>query len=362
MNYTSRQQKLVQQLRESGIQAFLITHLPNIRYLCGFTGSAGVLLINAAGRRPVASFYTDGRYIQQAADQVQGAKVVIGKKGALLEALTRLEKAKFRTLGFESEHFSHNDFRDLAKRVRGRVRLVPTAGVVENLRSTKDLDELTLIRAAALLGSSLFPKALATIIPGIRESEIAGELELQARQAGAEGMSFETIVAAGPRSALPHGRASAQAVPASGFIILDYGVILAGYCSDMTRTVHVGHASKAHRQMYQAVREAQLASIAAVRPGVETGKVDEAGRSLLNRAGYGAYFTHSTGHGVGIEVHERPRLAKDQTQKLAPGMVITIEPGIYIPAEGGVRIEDMVLVTESGREVLTPATKDLIEL
>lgn len=175
-------------------------------------------------------------------------------------------------------------------------------------------------------------------------------------------MSFDTIVAAGARSALPHGRASAQEIPASGFIILDYGVILAGYCSDMTRTVHVGRASRAHRQMYEAVRETQLASIAAVRPGIEAGKVDEAGRRLLKKAGYGAYFTHSTGHGVGIEVHERPRLAKSQTQKLAPGMVITIEPGVYIPAEGGVRIEDMVLVTESGHEVLTPTTKDLIEL
>ena len=161
---------------------------------------------------------------------------------------------------------------------------------------------------------------------------------------------------------MPHGRASAQPIAAGGFIILDYGVILAGYCSDMTRTVHVGHASRSHRRMYEAVREAQLASIEAVQPGVAAGDVDRAGRELLKRAGYGAYFTHSTGHGVGIEVHEAPRLARGQTQELVPGMVITIEPGIYIPQQGGVRIEDMVLVTESGHEVLTPTTKDLIEL
>jgi Xaa-Pro aminopeptidase len=362
MNYAARQQKLALQLRRSGVEGLLVTHLPNIRYLCGFSGSAAVLLLNAVGSRPRLTFYTDGRYTQQAANEVQGAKVVIGRKASLREALGRLPSLKLRSLGFESEHLSYGDYTELAKAAHGRVRLKRTAGWVEELRGVKDREEIEQVRAAVLLGASLFPSALSAITTGVTENEVAGELELQARRAGAEGMSFDTIVAAGPRSALPHGRASAQAIPANGFIILDYGVILAGYCSDMTRTVHVGHASKAHRQMYQAVREAQLASIEAVGPGVQAGEVDEAGRTLLKKAGYGAYFTHSTGHGVGIEVHERPRLAKGQTQKLVPGMVITIEPGIYIPAEGGVRIEDMVLVTESGREVLTPTTKDLIEL
>src|SRR5207245_111100 len=169
------------------------------------------------------------------------------------------------------------------------------------------------------------------------ENLVAGEMEMQARRAGAEKMSFDTIVAAGLRSALPHGRASSQAVPANGFIILDWGVILAGYCSDMTRTVHVGAVSAAHHKMYQAVREAQQASVEAVRPGTTCGEVDRAGRELLKKAGYGSYFTHSTGHGVGLEVHEAPRLARDQTQMLTPGMVVTIEPGIYIPGAGGVR-------------------------
>jgi Xaa-Pro aminopeptidase len=362
MNYAARQQKLALQLRRSGVEALLITHLPNIRYLCGFSGSAGALLFNAVAPRPRVIFYTDGRYIQQAADQVQGAKVVIGRKAPLLEASGRLRSVRLRSLGFESDHLSYDDYTRLAQAVPRKTRLKRTVGLVEELRSVKDGEEIEQVRAAVLLGASLFPAALSTITCGVTENEVAGELELQARRAGAEGMSFDTIVAAGPRSALPHGRASAQAIPASGFIIVDYGVILAGYCSDMTRTVHVGRASKAHRQMYQAVREAQLASIEAVRPGVRAGEVDEAGRTVLKKAGYGAYFTHSTGHGVGIEVHERPRLAKGQTQRLVPGMVITIEPGIYIPAEGGVRIEDMVLVTESGREVLTPTTKDLIEL
>ncbi len=362
MNYIARQKEFGIQLQQAGVDAFLVTHLPNIHYLCGFTGTAGVLLLIATGSKPKLIFFTDGRYTQQASEQVKGAKVMITRKAALTGACERLEKSKFRTLGFESEHLAHASYKQISDIVRGRTRLKPMAGAVEELRSIKDADEVEQIRAAVLLGASLFQTALSAIRPGITENVVAGEMELQARRAGAEGMSFDTIVASGPRSALPHGRASSRPIPPSGFIILDYGVILAGYCSDMTRTVHVGRAPREHRRMYQAVREAQLASIEAVRPGVEAGNVDEAGRKLLKKAGYGAYFTHSTGHGVGIEVHERPRLAKGQTQKLLPGMVITIEPGIYIPAEGGVRIEDMVLVTESGHEVLTPTTKDLIEL
>jgi len=224
------------------------------------------------------------------------------------------------------------------------------------------VDEIEQIRAAVLLGSSLFPAALAAIRPGVAETAVAGELELHARRAGAEKMSFDTIVASGTRSALPHGRASGQAIPGSGFIILDYGVILAGYCSDMTRTVHVGPVSAAHRRMYQAVKESQLASIEAVRPGVEVGNVDQAARDVLKKEGYDAFFIHSTGHGVGIDIHEPPRIAKGQKALLEPGMVITIEPGIYIPDDGGVRIEDMVLVTETGHEVLTPTDKNLITL
>jgi Xaa-Pro aminopeptidase len=362
MNYATRQQKLAWQLLQSGVDGLLITHLPNVHYLCGFNGSAGVLLLKTGKHKPRATFYTDGRYTQQAVDQVRSASVVIGKKSPLMEAVGRLQKGQFRTLGFESHHLSYGEYTEIAKVVRGKTKLQAIAGPIEELRSVKDGEEIEQIRAAALLGASLFPTATSVIAPGITENHVAGELELQARRAGADGMSFETIVAAGARSALPHGRASAQAIPASGFVILDYGVILAGYCSDMTRTVHVGRASKTHRRMYEAVHEAQLASIGAVRPGVEAREVDEAGRTLLKKAGYGAYFTHSTGHGVGIEVHERPRLAKGQAQKLAPGMVVTIEPGIYVPAEGGVRIEDMVLVTESGHEILTPTTKDLIEL
>ena len=363
----------------------LVTHLPNIFYLCGFTGSAGVLVFRAEenGRAPRLTLYTDGRYTQQAKEEVKGGRVVISKGPALMEACDAILKAaaphklkvistrhrkrrivytRGRSLGFEPEHLNYLSYRQIKYRLRRDIALKPVVSMVEDLRTRKDPEEIERIRSAVKLGSSLFETALSAIRPGVTEAAVAGELELAARKSGAEGMSFETIVAAGARSALPHGRASSQLIPGNGFIILDYGVILAGYCSDMTRTVHVGPVSDKHRRMYDAVLEAQLASIKAVRPGVETGEVDRAGREKLKKAGYDSYFTHSTGHGVGIEVHESPRLAKGQNQQLEPGMVVTIEPGIYIPGEGGVRIEDMVLVTESGHEVLTPTTKDLITL
>jgi Xaa-Pro aminopeptidase len=362
MNYLARQKKLAAALRQDGLDALLVTHLPNVLYLCGFTGSAGVLLLQVSERSHKLTFYTDGRYTQQANAEVQNTRVVVGKKSAFIEGCEGAQRARVRALGFEAEQLSYSAYKQLGQIVRGRTKLKPTSGLVEQLRLIKDADEISQIRASVLLAASLFQTALSVIKPGVAETQVAGELELQARRAGAEKMSFDTIVAAGPRSALPHGRASAQAIPNQGFIILDYGVILAGYCSDMTRTVHAGAVSRAHRRMYEAVREAQLASIAAVKPGAATGEVDHAGREVLKKAGVEAFFTHSTGHGVGIEVHEAPRLAKGQTQKLAPGMVVTIEPGIYIPEEGGVRIEDMVLVTETGHEVLTPTTKDLITL
>jgi Xaa-Pro aminopeptidase len=362
MDYLTRQKKLASTMRGAGLDSLMVTHLPNVRYLCGFTGTAGVLLLHAGSRGHKSKFYTDGRYTQQAHDEVQGAKVVIGRRAALPEACEGVRKSSVRSLGFEAEHLSYAEFKQLGRLVGGKARLKPTNSMVEEMRVIKDPDEISQIRASVLLAASLFQTALSVIKPGVAEIQVAGELELQARRAGAEKMSFDTIVAAGLRSALPHGRASAQAIPAEGFIILDYGVILGGYCSDMTRTVHAGPVSRAHRRMYNAVREAQLASVGAVLPGVETGEVDRAGREVLKKAGFETFFTHSTGHGVGIEVHEPPRLARGQTQKLAPGMIITIEPGIYVPEEGGVRIEDMVLVTETGHEVLTPTTRDLITL
>ena len=224
----------------------------------------------------------------------------------------------------------------------------------------KDGVELNLIRAAVGLGAKLFDRAVQVLRPGVKEVEVAAEMELVARRAGAEAMSFPTIIASGARSALPHGRASQQPIAVGGFVVCDFGVILSGYCSDQTRTVWVGAVPDDARRAYEAVKEAQQAAIDAVRPGITVGEVDAAARKVLRKAGLGRYFTHSTGHGVGLEIHEIPRVADGQKEILQPGMVITIEPGVYFPGKWGVRIEDMVAVTAGSCEVLTPTSKDFL--
>jgi Xaa-Pro aminopeptidase len=338
------------------VDYFLVTHLPNIRYLCGFTGSAGALLLGA--KEPV--FFTDGRYIEQAHQEVHGARVVIEKKSPLAAAAEWLKAKRPGTLGIESDHLTLGS----EARIRGVLskpwRFRPLSGAIERQRMIKDAVEIALLRQAVHLGSTLFSPLLETICPGVPETTVAAKLEYAARLAGAEGMSFESIIAAGPRSALPHGRASSTPHPRQGLVVLDFGVILAGYCSDMTRTVAVGKLSAKEQGWYDAVLEAQLAGIAAVRPGVTAGDIDQASRKVLKKHKLAKYFTHSTGHGVGLEIHEPPRLAAGETTVLEPGMVLTIEPGVYIPGQGGVRIEDMILVTETGCEVLTPTTKELL--
>jgi Xaa-Pro aminopeptidase len=363
MDHVGRQQRLQEGLSGQRLDLLLITHLPNIRYLCGFSGSAAVLLLTESQ----CVFLTDGRYSAQAHAEVQGARIVIGRKSPLAAAAEYLRsnrrslgrKAQFRT-GIEGEHLTVAHRRQLAEMLPSKFRLQEAPPLVEQARMVKDADELNLIRAAVVLGASLFDVALEVIRPGVRETDVAAEMEYAARKAGASEMSFQTIVASGERSALPHGRASEAAIPARGFVVCDFGVILAGYCSDMTRTVHVGRPTREARQAYQAVRDAQQAALATVRSGVGVSEVDQAARKLLQEQGLGSYFTHSTGHGVGLEIHEAPRLAAQQSELLRPGMVITIEPGVYIPRKWGVRIEDMVVVTEAGCEVLTPSSKELI--
>jgi Xaa-Pro aminopeptidase len=364
MDFLGRQKKLREQLAAAGLDVLLVSHLPNIRYLCGFTGSAGFLLVAETG----SVFFTDVRYDTQCREEVKGAKVVIVRK-AVLNALgewvgARRRKSRGWTLGIEAEHLTVAEKKRLRDLLPSGLRLRNAPALVERARMVKDNDELVSIRAAVRLGASLFDRALEVLRPGIKEAEVAAEMEYAARRAGAEQMSFPTIVASGARSALPHGRASKQAVAAGGFVVCDFGVILAGYCSDQTRTVWVGAASGANleepRGAYEAVREAQQAGIAAVRPGISVAEVDGAARKVLRRAGLGRHFTHSTGHGVGLEIHEAPRVAAGQKELLKPGMVITIEPGVYFPGKWGVRIEDMVAVSENGYEVLTPTGKDFL--
>jgi Xaa-Pro aminopeptidase len=357
MNFQARQQKLRDHLATTRFDGLLVSHLPNMRYLCGFTGSAGLLLVEETG----SVFFTDVRYDTQAHEEVKGAKVVIARKAplaALGEFLVeRRKRARTRTIGLESEHFTIADKKRLAQFRPPGVRLKDAPPMVERFRMVKDEEEIGLIRSAVQLGAKIYDRALEVLRPGMKEVDVAAEMELAARRGGAEAMSFETIIASGPRSALPHGRASATAISQSAFVVCDFGVILSGYCSDQTRTVWVGTVSDAARKVYEAVREAQQAAIDAVRPGIAVGDVDAAARKVLRKAGLGRYFTHSTGHGVGLEIHESPRVADGQKEVLQPGMVITIEPGVYFPGKWGVRIEDMIVVTAGAGEVLTPTSK-----
>ena len=363
MDHFRRIGQLRRRLTKAGLPGLLVTHLSDLRYLCGFTGSNGALAIS----RRAARLFTDGRYTGQAAEEVAAAEVEIVSGSPAISAVQWLAaQPGVEFAGFDPACTTVADLARwraaLPSRLRRSFLSVIPAPLVEPLRMVKDEDELSLMVEAALVGCKLFEQILGFIRPGLAEFEVAAELECQARLLGAEGMSFETIVASGVRSALPHGRATATRLPRRGFLTLDFGVILKGYCSDMTRTVYLGKPKANERNAYEAVLAAQEAGVAAVNSGVSCGEVDEAARGVLRKAGLAEAFTHSTGHGVGLEIHEAPRLGAGQTTRLLPGMVITIEPGIYLAGQFGIRIEDMVAVTRTGGQVLTPAPKALIEL
>jgi Xaa-Pro aminopeptidase len=363
MDYKQRQRRLEGSLPDEGLDVLLVTHLPNIRYLCGFTGSAGVLLLQQEHSR----FFTDSRYTQQARAEVEGVKVEIGGSAPLSLAAgwmgrnrKHIGSRRLARIGVEGEHLSSAAVRRLSRMLPSGCRLRQSSQLVERWRMVKDAEEIARLRSAAGLGSDLFRDLLRALGRRTSEMEVAADLEFAARRAGADGMSFPTIVAAGKLSSLPHGVATQLALPARGFVVCDFGVILAGYCSDMTRTVHMGPPTALARKVYAAVERAEQAAIEAVKPGVSVAEVDRAARRCLEKSGLGRFFTHSTGHGVGLEIHEAPRIASEGTERLEAGMVITIEPGAYLPGKFGVRIEDMVAVTEHGCEVLTPTTKELV--
>lgn len=314
-----------------------------------------------------ARLFTDGRYTSQAAEEVNAAQVQIVVGAPALAAVQWLvAQPGAESAGFDPDYTSVADLAKLKGALPASHRrsfLTPLAApLIEPLRLVKDEEELALMSKAALVGCKLFEHILAFLRPGLTEIDVAAELEYRARLAGAEAMAFETIVASGVRSALPHGRATAARLLRRGFVTLDFGIILGGYCSDMTRTVYLGKPKLRERAAYEAVLEAQEAGVQAVRAGVTGGDVDEAARGVLRRAGLADAFSHSTGHGVGLEIHESPRIGAGQKSRLVAGMTITIEPGVYLTGEFGVRIEDMVVVTPNGGRVLTPAPTALIEL
>jgi Xaa-Pro aminopeptidase len=273
-----------------------------------------------------------------------------------------VQKSEAESVAFESRRITIADLDNFKREAGNCIRWIPSDGLVEELRGRKDASEIAAMRAAARLGSEVFQKVLPCLRPGISEAELAAEIEYRMRRGGAQGTAFETIVAFGERSALPHARASGRRLRKNELVVLDMGAILGHYCCDLTRTVYVGRAPKRVRFWYESVAKAHAAACERVRPGVRAESVDAAARQVLRRRGLEKHFIHSTGHGLGLEVHEIPRLARGQKFELRAGNVITIEPGVYVPGVGGIRIEDDVQVTSQGRKLLTTATREFLEL
>ncbi len=332
--------------------------LPNVRYLSGFSGSSGALFIT----RSKALFITDSRYTEQAKEEVSGCQVVVSRKPPV-SALEDIAAAKAKNLkiAVEADGLTVGQKKKLAETLPDAI-LIDTTGMVEDLMICKDSTEIAKIKKAVEISDIAFERILGIVKPGVREKEIAAEMEYQMKMLGADKEAFATIVASGWRSALPHGIASEKKLKKGEFVTFDFGAFYNGYCSDITRTVVVGKATSRQKKIYNIVARAQMAAIRKVRTGVTGKDVDKGARDIINRAGYGKNFGHGTGHGIGLQVHGGPRVSPMGTQPLKSNMVITIEPGIYIAGWGGVRIEDDVVVRPKSGLVLNKAPKNLLEL
>jgi len=336
----------------------LLTKPADWFYLTGFTGEAGALIVS----RTESAFVTDGRFTAQAKEETSGIRI-FKQEQLLMASLGNLLRARARgKIGFAPADLTVEQFRSVGRNAGRAVRLVAAGGDVSALRQRKEPAEIATMRKAAALADEVVASTFKLLKPGVREIEIAAEIEYRMRKLGASGPAFETIVAFGPRSAHPHARPTAKRLAKNELVVLDLGAILAHYCSDITRTVFVGRAPKRIRQWYRAVQEAQASAVAATQAGVSCGEVDAAARDVLKRYRLDRFFAHSTGHGLGLEVHEEPRVARGQKHILVPGNVITIEPGVYVPGVGGIRIEDDVVVHSGRTEVLTRVSRDLIEI
>ena len=350
----TRRKRVARELPEHKADALLVSGLPNIRYLCGFTGSNALLLITSAQ----AVLFTDPRYTIQAGEESGDCTVRI-ERGSLYEAVAKwIARKKLKRIAVERSRLTYGAYAELDEKLKLGSTLRATLGFVEKYRMVKSDAEIEAIRTSVITNSRAFAEATGSIRDGMTETDLAAELEYRMRRNGAERPSFETIVASGPRTALPHAQPTTARL--HGLLLVDMGCMQAGYASDMTRMLHLGKPGAKARKLYKAVLEAQKAGIAAVRAGVKAGDVDRAARRVLKAHGFEKEFVHSTGHGLGLEIHEPPRLGKRDGTYLQAGMVITIEPGAYIQDTGGVRIEDTVLVTESGCEILTPTPKELV--
>ena len=352
--FEARRRALTEGLAGRNLDAFLVSFSPNLRYLTGFTGSNGALL--AARTRCI--LFTDPRYKIQAAQETT-CRVRVAKGPLIIDVVAAAAKLGLRRIGYEPARMTCEFFESLRSRLPLRASLVPAGGWVEEMRMVKSPAEIDLIRRSVEINSRAFEETVAQLRPGVREADLAAELEYRMRRFGAEKPSFETIVAGGPRSALPHAQPTSAKFEPGHLVVVDMGAQQEGYASDMTRMLHIGAPSAKTKKMYRAVLEAQLAAIDTVKAGVATAKVDRAARQVLKGYGLDHLFVHSTGHGLGLEIHEPPRVGRRDKSRLAAGMAITIEPGVYLEGFGGIRIEDTVVVTESGCEILTPTSKEL---
>ncbi len=343
---------------ELKIDALLVSAPPNVRYLSGFTGDNGLLLATPES----LTLFTDPRFTIQASEECTCDVKIVAKGPLDQSALSLAARKRRKRIGFEAGRLLYDVYRRMQAALPSGIALRPVGPVIDQLRMVKSEEEIACIRRSVLTNSRAFDKTVRSIRPGVSESDIAAELEYQMRRFGAEKAAFETIVAIGPRSALPHAQPTARKLGNDELLLIDMGACQQGYMSDMTRVLFTGQPGRRVRRMYNAVLKAQLAGLDAVGPGVTAAHVDRAARRVLEAEGLGKEFVHSTGHGLGLEIHEGPRLGRRDKTRLQPGMVITIEPGAYIQDFGGVRIEDTALVTANGCEVLTPTSKELMLL
>ncbi|MDR9852713.1 Xaa-Pro peptidase family protein [Paenibacillus sp. VCA1] len=349
--------KLREAMQQKNVEALFVTSAINRRYLTGFTGSSGYCLVTMND----AYLLTDFRYMTQAAEQTKDVQVVEHKQRVMDTVKELLAAANVSKLAFEQDDVSFAAYSAYAEQLKP-AELVPVSGLVEQLRIIKDAEELKVMQRAADLADATFKHILGFVKPGMTEREVDLEMEFFMRKNGATSSSFDTIVASGERSAMPHGVASQRVIAGNELITFDFGALLDGYCSDLTRTIAIGKPDPKLKEIYDIVLEAQLHAVANIKPGMTGREADALARDIIAKYGYGDQFGHSTGHGLGMEVHENPRLSKLSGDILKPGMVVTVEPGIYIPGLGGVRIEDDIVITETGNAVLTHSSKEFTVL
>lgn len=352
-----RVEKLREAMRKDSIDGFLITSPHNLRYLTNFTGTTGLAVITL----DKAFFVTDFRYTEQAAAQAQGFEIVKNSGPIFEEVATICQKEEINVLAFEESFVSFAEYSVLEDLIE-ESSLAPVSGMIEALREVKDEEEIALIQQACHIADQGFEHILKMVRPGMTEIEVANQLDFFMRSLGATSVSFETIVASGLRSAMPHGVASEKVIEQGDLITLDFGCYYQGYVSDMTRTFAVGDPGDKLKEIYQIVLEAQEKVLAAAKPGMTGIELDAIARDHIASFGYGDAFGHSTGHGIGLEIHEGPNVSFRADKAFVVGNVITDEPGIYLPGIGGVRIEDDLLITETGNKVLTHSPKELIIL